>query len=146
MGRIPSPKYFFKTYTKNLTIHTKQETSKKPPPLFGQSIMIQTGHLQISLSLSVQKETLSIVIEVTVHAEWCRCFLVPTCICFCFQERDDDLATLVKQKLHPDLFCIGFLFRFCGSSSRKIKGLVWEEDDFLLLTNVSRLGFSSGHG
>ena len=45
----------------------------------------------------------------------------------------DGLATLVKQKFNLDPFCAGSLFLFCGFSSRKIKGLVWEEDGFLLL-------------
>jgi transposase len=45
----------------------------------------------------------------------------------------DGLATLVKQKFSLDPFQPGNLFLFCGSSSRKIKGLVWEEDGFLLI-------------
>ena len=40
---------------------------------------------------------------------------------------------LVKQKFHLDPFHAGDLFLFCGSSNRKIKGLVWEEDGFLLI-------------
>ena len=39
----------------------------------------------------------------------------------------DGLSTLVKQKFHLDPFHAGDLFLFCGSSNRKIKGLVWEE-------------------
>ena len=39
----------------------------------------------------------------------------------------DGLATLVKQKFSLDPFQPGNLFLFCGSSNRKIKGLVWEE-------------------
>lgn len=38
----------------------------------------------------------------------------------------DGLATLVKQKFGLDPFQSGDLFLFCGSSNRKIKGLVWE--------------------
>lgn len=43
------------------------------------------------------------------------------------------LSTLVKEKFHLDPFEPGNLFLFCGTSSRKIKGLVWEGDGFLLL-------------
>lgn len=45
----------------------------------------------------------------------------------------DGLSTLVKQKFQLDPFQTGNLFLFCGSSNRKIKGLLWEEDGFLLL-------------
>lgn len=45
----------------------------------------------------------------------------------------DGLATLVKQKFDLDPFQTGGLFLFCGSSNRKLKGLVWEGDGFLLL-------------
>ena len=45
----------------------------------------------------------------------------------------DGLATLVKQKFSLDPFQPGNLFLFCGSSNRKIKGLIWEEDGFLLI-------------
>ena len=45
----------------------------------------------------------------------------------------DGLSTLVKQKFQLDLFRAGDLFLFCGSSNRKIKGLVWEKDGFLLI-------------
>lgn len=45
----------------------------------------------------------------------------------------DGLATLVKQKFSLDPFQPGNLFLFCGPSNRKIKGLVWEEDGFLLV-------------
>lgn len=43
------------------------------------------------------------------------------------------LSTIVKEKFHLDPFEPGNLFLFCGSSSKKIKGLVWEGDGFLLL-------------
>lgn len=43
------------------------------------------------------------------------------------------LSTLVKEKFNLDPFQIGDLFLFCGSSSSKIKGLIWEGDGFLLL-------------
>lgn len=45
----------------------------------------------------------------------------------------DGLATLVKQKFDLDPFQTGDLFLFCGSSNRKIKGIVWEGDGFLLI-------------
>lgn len=45
----------------------------------------------------------------------------------------DGLSTLVKQKFQLDPFQTGNLFLFCGSSNRKIKGLLWEENGFLLL-------------
>ena len=45
----------------------------------------------------------------------------------------DGLSTLVKQKFQLDPFQTGNLFLFCCSSNRKIKGLLWEEDGFLLL-------------
>ena len=48
----------------------------------------------------------------------------------------DGLATLVKQKFSLDPFQPGNLFLFCGSSNRKMKGLVWE-DGFLLMTGYS---------
>ena len=49
----------------------------------------------------------------------------------------DGLATLVKQKFSLDPFQPGNLFLFCGSSNHKMKGLVWEEDGFLLMTGYS---------
>ena len=45
----------------------------------------------------------------------------------------DGLSALVKQKFQLNPFQTGNLFLFCGSSNRKIKGLLWEEDGFLLL-------------
>ncbi len=45
----------------------------------------------------------------------------------------DGLSTLVNQKFQLDPFHAGDLFLFCGSSNREIKGLVWEEDGFLLI-------------
>ena len=51
----------------------------------------------------------------------------------------DGLSTLVKQKFQLDPFQTGNLFLFCGSSNRKIKGLLWEEDGFLLLYKQYRL-------
>lgn len=43
------------------------------------------------------------------------------------------LTTLVKQKFSMDPFQPENLFLFCGSSNRKIKGLLWEEDGFLFV-------------
>lgn len=43
----------------------------------------------------------------------------------------DGLAALVNQKFDP--FLTGNLFLFCGSSNRKIKGIIWEGDGFLLI-------------
>ena len=52
----------------------------------------------------------------------------------------DGLSTLVKQKFQLDPFHAGDLFLFCGSSNRKIKGLVWEEDGFLLIYKRLEVG------
>lgn len=43
------------------------------------------------------------------------------------------LSSLVKERFQLDPFERGNLFLFCGTSSRKIKGLTWEGDGFLLL-------------
>lgn len=48
----------------------------------------------------------------------------------------DSLATIIEQKYHMSLFVPNTLFLFCGRSSRKIKGLVLEDDGFLLLTKL----------
>lgn len=45
----------------------------------------------------------------------------------------DGLANLVKEQFNLDPFIPGTLFLFCGRRSDRIKGLVWEEDGFLLL-------------
>ena len=45
----------------------------------------------------------------------------------------DGLASLVKEQFNLDPFVSGILFLFCGRRSDRIKGLVWEEDGFLLL-------------
>ena len=47
--------------------------------------------------------------------------------------KESGLSALVKQKFQLNPFQTGNLFLFCGSSNRKIKGLLWEEDGFLLL-------------
>lgn len=49
----------------------------------------------------------------------------------------DGLAGLIKEHFQLDPFVPKTLFFFCGRRSDRIKGLVWEEDGFLLL--VKRL-------
>ena len=56
----------------------------------------------------------------------------------------DGLSTLVKQKFQLDPFHAGDLFLFCGSSNRKIKGLVWEEDGFCLFISGWRWELFNG--
>ena len=45
----------------------------------------------------------------------------------------DSLAAIIEQKYKLSLFVPNTLFLFCGRSSSKIKGLLWEGDGFLLL-------------
>lgn len=45
----------------------------------------------------------------------------------------DGLAGLIQSTFHLSPFDEGTLFLFCGRSSSRIKGLVWEGDGFLLL-------------
>ena len=45
----------------------------------------------------------------------------------------DSLAAIIEQKYKMNLFVPNTLFLFCGHSSSKIKGLLWEGDGFLLL-------------
>lgn len=45
----------------------------------------------------------------------------------------DSLAAIIENKYHIDIFIPNTLFIFCGRSSTKIKGLLWEGDGFLLL-------------
>ena len=45
----------------------------------------------------------------------------------------DSLAAIIEQRYKMDLFVPNTLFLFCGHSSSKIKGLLWEGDGFLLL-------------
>ncbi|WP_029319532.1 IS66 family insertion sequence element accessory protein TnpB, partial [Butyrivibrio sp. AE3004] len=45
----------------------------------------------------------------------------------------DSLAAIIERKYKVDLFVPNTLFLFCGRSSSKIKGLLWEGDGFLLL-------------
>lgn len=47
----------------------------------------------------------------------------------------DGLALIVQNHLKMNPFSHS-LFLFCGRRSNKIKGLVWEEDGFLLLNKV----------
>ena len=48
----------------------------------------------------------------------------------------DSLAAIIERRFHMHLFVPNTLFLFCGRSSTRIKGLLWEGDGFLLLTNV----------
>lgn len=45
----------------------------------------------------------------------------------------DSLAAIIEQMYHKSLFVTNTLFLFCGRSTSKIKGLLWEGDGFLLL-------------
>ncbi|WP_349948560.1 IS66 family insertion sequence element accessory protein TnpB [Lacrimispora sp. BS-2] len=45
----------------------------------------------------------------------------------------DGLSTLVKNQFLLDPFQTGILFLFCGRRTDRIKGLLWEQDGFLLL-------------
>lgn len=45
----------------------------------------------------------------------------------------DSLAGIIERRYRCNLFVPSTLFLFCGHSSRKIKGLLWEGDGFLLL-------------
>ena len=45
----------------------------------------------------------------------------------------DSLAAIIERRFHMHLFVPNTLFLFCGRSSTKIKGLLWEGDGFLLL-------------
>lgn len=45
----------------------------------------------------------------------------------------DSLAAIIERRYNMSLFVPNTLFLFCGHSSNKIKGLLWEGDGFLLL-------------
>ena len=45
----------------------------------------------------------------------------------------DSLAAIIEKRYHMNVFAPNTLFLFCGRSSKKIKGLLWEGDGFLLL-------------
>ena len=45
----------------------------------------------------------------------------------------DGLASIIKYNFKLDPFQKNVLFLFCGRQSTKIKGLVWENDGYLLL-------------
>ena len=45
----------------------------------------------------------------------------------------DSLAAIIEKRYKMNLFVPNTLFLFCGHSSSKIKGLLWEGDGFLLL-------------
>jgi len=44
------------------------------------------------------------------------------------------LASLVESQFKLDIYQKGVLFLFCGRNRRKLKGLLWEGDGFLLLS------------
>ena len=46
----------------------------------------------------------------------------------------DGLADMIKYVYNMDPFEKEVLYIFCGKNSRKIKGIVWEGDGFVLLT------------
>ena len=48
----------------------------------------------------------------------------------------DSLAAIIERRFHMHLFVPNTLFLFCGRSSTKIKGLLWEGDGFLLYKRV----------
>ena len=52
----------------------------------------------------------------------------------------DSLAAIIERRFHMHLFVPNTLFLFCGRSSTRIKGLLWEGDGFLLYKRVE-----SGH-
>lgn len=52
----------------------------------------------------------------------------------------DSLAAIIERRFHMHLFVPNTLFLFCGKSSTRIKGLLWEGDGFLLYKRVE-----SGH-
>ena len=45
----------------------------------------------------------------------------------------DSLAAIIEKRYKMNLFIPNTLFLFCGRSSSKIKGLLWEGDGFLML-------------
>lgn len=45
----------------------------------------------------------------------------------------DSLAAIIEQKYKMQLFVPNTIFLFCGHSSGKIKGLLWEGDGFFAL-------------
>ena len=46
----------------------------------------------------------------------------------------DSLASIIERRYKVNLLVPNTLFLFCGRSSKKIKGLLWEGDGYLLLT------------
>lgn len=44
----------------------------------------------------------------------------------------DGLASIIKNQFQMDPFELGTMFLFCGRRTDRIKGLVWEEDGFLV--------------
>ena len=52
----------------------------------------------------------------------------------------DSLAAIITSRFHMQLFVPNTLFLFCGRSSTRIKGLLWEGDGFLLLYKRLNIG------
>ena len=52
----------------------------------------------------------------------------------------DGLASIIKFNFQLDPYEKDILFLFCGRRSDRIKGLVWEDDGFLLLYKRLELG------
>ena len=57
----------------------------------------------------------------------------------------DGLAAIVQGKLSLDPYSKA-LFLFCGKNPRKLKGLLWEGDGFLLLSNDLKTENTAGRG
>ena len=55
----------------------------------------------------------------------------------------DSLAAIIERKYKVNVFVPNTLFLFCGRSSSKIKGLLWEGDGFLLFTKRVESGYFS---
>lgn len=58
----------------------------------------------------------------------------------------DSLAAIIERRFHMHLFVPNTLFLFCGRSSTRIKGLLWEGDGFLLLVFTSAWNPVISHG
>ena len=54
----------------------------------------------------------------------------------------DSLAAIIERKYKVNLFVPNTLFLFCGRSSTRIKGLLWEGDGFLLYKRVEQGHFA----
>lgn len=56
----------------------------------------------------------------------------------------DSLSAIIERRFHMHLFVPNTLFLFCGRSSTRIKGLLWEGDGFLLLYKRVESGHFTG--